>query len=46
MIYTDIVEYNIVGDTKAPFLRCFPLHMQAQIWRHNNYWTIQELSEI
>ena len=23
-IYTDIVEYNIVGDTKAPLLRCFP----------------------
>ena len=22
--YTDIVEYNIVGDTKAPLLRCFP----------------------
>ena len=24
MIYLDIVEYNIVGDTKAPLLRCFP----------------------
>ena len=24
MIYTDIVEYNIVGETKAPLLRCFP----------------------
>lgn len=24
MIYTDIVEYNVVGDTKAPLLRCFP----------------------
>ena len=24
MIYTDIVECNIVGDTKAPLLRCFP----------------------
>ena len=24
MIYTDIVEYNIVGYTKAPLLRCFP----------------------
>ncbi len=24
MIYTDIVEYNIVGDTQAPLLRCFP----------------------
>ena len=24
MISTDIVEYKIVGDTKAPLLRCFP----------------------
>ena len=24
MSYSDIVEYNIVGDTKAPLLRCFP----------------------
>ena len=24
MIYSDIVDYNIVGDTKAPSLRCFP----------------------
>ena len=25
MIYIDIVEYNIAGDTKEPLLRCFPL---------------------
>ena len=24
MIYSDIVEYNIFGDTKSPLLRCFP----------------------
>ena len=24
MIYNDLIEYNIVGDTKAPLLRCFP----------------------
>ena len=24
MIYNDIVEYNVVGNTKAPLLRCFP----------------------
>ena len=24
MIYGDIVEYNIAGDTKTPLLRCFP----------------------
>ena len=25
MLYTNLVEYNIVGDTKTPLLRCFPL---------------------
>ena len=24
MIYSDLVEYSLVGDTKAPLLRCFP----------------------
>ena len=24
MIYSDLVEYSIVGDTKSPLLRCFP----------------------
>ena len=24
MIYSLIIEYNIVGDTKTPFLRCIP----------------------
>ena len=24
MIYTDLTEYNIVGDTKTPLLRCWP----------------------
>ena len=24
MIYTDLIEHNIVGDTMAPLLRCFP----------------------
>ena len=25
MIYSNLVEYNVFGDTKAPLLRCFPL---------------------
>ena len=25
MIYSDLVEYSSVGDTKAPLLRCFPI---------------------
>ena len=24
MIYSDIIEFNIVGDTKTPLLRCIP----------------------
>ena len=24
MIYTDLIEYNIVGNSKTPLLRCFP----------------------
>ena len=24
MIYSDLVEYSIVGDTKVPLVRCFP----------------------
>ena len=30
MIYTDIVEYNIARDTKAPLLRCFPFKSKLQ----------------
>ena len=24
MVYTDIIEHGVIGDTKAPILRCFP----------------------
>ena len=24
MVYSDIIEYNIVGDTKTPLMRCIP----------------------
>ena len=24
MIYSDIIDYNVVGDTKTPLLRCIP----------------------
>ena len=44
MIYTDIVEYNNVGDTKAPLLRCFPF--KSKLKSGDNYWTIHELSDI
>ena len=30
MIYTDLVEYNIVGDTKTPLLRCFSIILKLK----------------
>ena len=30
MVYTDIVEYSIIGDTKAPILRTFPFNQKVQ----------------
>ena len=46
MIYTDLIEYNIVGDTKPPLLGCFPFYFEAQGWRHYNYLTLHELSDL
>ena len=46
MIYTDLIEYNIVGDTKVPLLRCFLFFFEAHDWRHYNYWTVHELSDL
>ena len=45
-IYTDMIEYNNVGDTKAPLLRCFSFYCEAQVWRYYNYWTEHELSDL
>ena len=44
MIYSDIIEYNIVGDTKTPLLRCIPFYLQSEEWRYNFYRTVHELS--
>ena len=49
MIYTDIVEYNIVGDTKAPLLRCIPFISKLKsgdiitTGQYMNYQTFQNL---
>ena len=42
MIYTDLIEYNIVGDTAA----LLSLYFEALGWRQYNYWTVHELSDI
>ena len=49
MIYTDIVEYNIVGDTKAPLLRCSPFISKLKsrdmltIGKYMNYQSFSNL---
>ena len=30
MIYSDFIEYNIVGDTKTPLLRCIPFDSKVK----------------
>ena len=30
MIYSDIIEHNIVGDTKTPSLRCIPFIIKVK----------------
>ena len=48
MIYSDLAEYSIVGDTKAPLLRCLilSLYLKAKGTRHYNNCTVHELSDI
>ena len=49
MIYSDLVEYNIVGDTKAPVLRCFPFILKLKggdiikTGQYMNYQTFRNL---
>ena len=45
MIYSNLVEYNIDGDTKTPMLRCFPF-IEVKGKRHLKKWTVHELSDI
>ena len=49
MNYTDIVEYNIVGDTKAPLLRRFPFISKlkpADILTTGQYMNYQTFSKL
>ena len=49
MIYSDLVEYSIVGGTKAPLLRCFPFISKLNgrdiitTGQHMNYQTFSHL---
>ena len=49
MIYTDLIEYKIVGDTKAPLLRCFPFILKlksADIITTGQYMNYQTFSNL
>ena len=47
MIFTNLIENNIVGDTKAPLLRCFPSLLKAgdiiTTGQYMNYPTVSNL---
>ena len=49
MIYTDLIDYNIVGDTMAPLLRCFPFISKLKsgniitTGQYTNYQTFSNL---
>ena len=49
LIYSDLVVYNIVGDTKAPSLRCFPFISKLKggdIITTGQYMTYQTFSNL
>ena len=49
MIYSNIVEYNLVGDTKTPLLRCFPFISKlkaADIKATGQYMNYQTFSNL
>ena len=47
MIYSDIVEYNIVGDTKASFYDALlSLYLKSKGRRHYDNWKVHKLSDI
>ena len=49
LIYTELIEYNIVGDTKAPLLRCIPFISKLKAGdiittgQYMNYQTISNM---
>ena len=49
MMYNDLIEYNIVGDTRAPLLRCFPFISKLKsrdIITTGQYMNYQTLSDL
>ena len=49
MMYTDLIEYNVVGDTTAPLLRCFPFISKIKsgdIVTTGQYMNYQTLSNL
>ena len=44
--YNDLIEYNLVGEHESPIAALLSFHFKAQSWRHYNYWTVHELSDV
>ena len=44
MIHSDIIEYNIVGDTKNSFFDLYSFRLQKEKWTYIIYMTVHELS--
>lgn len=48
MVYTDIIEHSLIGDVKAPILRCFPMTTKMrkgylELTQFMNYQTFEKL---
>ena len=46
MIYSDIIEYNIVGDTKTPLLRCISKVKNGDIVSTGQYMNYQSFTNL
>ena len=46
MIYSDLVEYNIVGDNKSSLATMLSLSLKAKGRRQYNNWSVHKLSDI
>ena len=48
MVYSDLIDYGIIGDTRAPILRCFPMISRVRegelsLTQFMNYQTFEKL---
>ena len=44
--YTDLIKYKNRWRHERSIAALLSFYFEAQVWRHYNYWTVQELSDI